>query len=59
MDWHLQSLLGYLLRFFKWLYYPDLEPDKRPKPEVVTNISRLRRKEKSIYRPSDLWTVEA
>jgi integrase len=50
--------IGYLLRFFKWLYYPDLEPDKRPKPEVVTNISRLRRREKSIYRPSDLWTAE-
>jgi hypothetical protein len=22
----------YLLRFFKWLYYSDIEPDKRPKP---------------------------
>ena len=21
-----------LLRFFKWLYYPDIEPSKRPKP---------------------------
>jgi integrase len=50
--------IGYLLRFFKWLYYQDIEPDKRPKPEVVSNISRLRRKEKSIYRPSDLWTAE-
>jgi integrase len=50
--------LEYLLRFFKWLYNPDIEPDKRPKPEIVTNLSRLRRKEKSIYRPSDLWTSE-
>ena len=54
--------LEYLLRFFKWLYNPDIEPDiepeKRPKPEVVANLSRLRRKEKSIYRPSDLWTSE-
>ena len=21
----------HLMRFFKWLYYPDIEPDKRPK----------------------------
>ena len=48
----------YLLRFFKWLYNPDIEPDKRPRPEIVTNLHRLRRKEKSIYRPSDLWTPE-
>lgn len=50
--------LSYLLRFFKWLYYPDIEPDKRPKPEIVTNLRRLRRREKSTYRPSDLWTSE-
>ena len=25
----------HLLRFFKWLYSRDLEPDKRPKPPVV------------------------
>jgi hypothetical protein len=50
--------LEYLLRFFKWLYNPDIEPDKRPKPGVVTNLTRLRRKEKSIYRPCDLWTSE-
>jgi hypothetical protein len=28
----------YLLRFFKWLYYPSIEPNKRPKPEIVQNI---------------------
>jgi hypothetical protein len=50
--------LSYLLRFFKWLYYPDVEPDKRSKPEIVTDLRRLRRKEKSTYRPSDLWTSE-
>jgi integrase len=48
----------YLLRFFKWLYYPDIEPDKRPKPEIIDNIPQLKRKEKSIYKPSDLWTAE-
>jgi hypothetical protein len=47
-----------LLRFFKWLYYPDLEPDKRPRPKIIENIQQLKRKEKSIYKPTDLWTVE-
>jgi integrase/recombinase XerD len=48
----------HLLRFFKWLYYPDIEPDKRLKPSVIENIPKLRRKETSIYRPSDLWTQQ-
>jgi integrase len=48
----------HLLRFFKWLYNPNIEPDKRPKPEVVQNIPQLKRKEKSIYKPTDLWTTE-
>jgi hypothetical protein len=25
----------HLIRFFKWLYYPDIEPSKGPKPSVV------------------------
>ena len=48
----------HLQRFFKWLYSPSIEPSKRPKPCVVENIPRLKRKEQSIYRPSDLWTIE-
>lgn len=48
----------HLLRFFKWLHSPNVESDKRPKPSVVENIPQLRRKEKSIYRPTDLWTFE-
>ncbi len=47
-----------LIKFFKWLYYPDIEPHKRVKPQVVENILQLRRKETSIYKPSDLWTME-
>ena len=47
-----------LMRFFKWLYYPYIESDKRPKPEVIQNIPQLKRKEKSIYKPTDLWTPE-
>ena len=48
----------YLLRFFKWLYSPDIEPGKRLKPSVVENIAQLKRKEKSIYKPTDLWTQQ-
>ncbi|MGI8832642.1 MAG: hypothetical protein ACR2IS_08400 [Nitrososphaeraceae archaeon] len=48
----------HLLRFFKWLYYPDVEPDKRPKPSVIENIPKLKRKETSVYKPSDLWTQQ-
>src|SRR5919198_3089310 len=40
-----------LMRFFKWLYSPDIEPAKRPKPSVIDNIAKLKRKEKSIYKP--------
>jgi integrase len=47
-----------LMRFFKWLYNPDTEYKKRPKPSVIENISELRRKEKSIYKPTDLWTPD-
>lgn len=48
----------HLLRFFKWLYNPDIEPDKRTEPEIIQNIAKLKRKEKSIYKPTDLWTPE-
>jgi hypothetical protein len=48
----------YLLRFFKWLYYPELEPSKRPIPDVVKNIPSFKRKEQSIYKPTDLWTEQ-
>jgi hypothetical protein len=48
----------HLMRFFKWLYSPDIEPDKRSKPAVVENIPQLKRNEKSIYKPSDLWTSQ-
>ena len=49
---------AHLLRFFRWLYSPDLEPDKRPKPSVMENIPKLNRKETSIYKPADLWTAK-
>ena len=48
----------HLMRFFKWLYSPDIEQDRRPKHSVIENIPQLKRKEKSIYKPTDLWTEE-
>jgi integrase len=48
----------HLLRFLKWLHYSNIEPSKRPKPSVIENIPQLKRKEKSIYKPSDLWTQQ-
>ena len=50
----------YLLRFFRWLYRPndDISPNKRPKPEVMQQIPKLKRREISIYKPTDLWTEE-
>ncbi|MGA7367522.1 MAG: hypothetical protein WBX01_00195 [Nitrososphaeraceae archaeon] len=47
-----------LVRFFKWLYNPTREPRDRPKPKVLNNIPKLKRKETSIYKPTDLWTLE-
>ncbi len=47
-----------LTRFFKWLHYPHIEYKTRPKPSVIENIHQLKRKEKSIYKPTDLWTPE-
>ena len=45
-------------KFFRWLYHPDLEPTKRPKPAVVQNLPKLRRREISGYKPSDMWDAE-
>jgi hypothetical protein len=45
-----------LTRFFKWLYNPNMSAKTRPKPAVVENIVNLKRREVSIYSPSDLWT---
>ncbi len=47
-----------LLSFFKWLYFPDIEPGKRAKPEVVGKYISTKKKGKVVYTPSDLWTNE-
>jgi len=45
------SNLIHVVKFFKWLHYPNIEPTKRLKPEVVQNFTKLRRLEKSDYEP--------
>jgi len=46
-----------LARFFKWLYNPDLSPKERQKlkPSCI-DIPSLKRKEQSIYKPTDMWS---
>jgi integrase len=48
-----------LSKFFKWLYNQN-EPDckKRVTPPCMQGIKTLPRKEKSPYKPSDIWTNE-
>jgi integrase len=55
-----------LSRFFKWLYYHDIDDPKRRnelstldrKPNCIMGIKQLKRKEISCYKPSDLWSQE-
>src|SRR5437773_10762245 len=55
-----------MIRFFKWLYYQGIDsPERRNelsriqrKPECIMDIPQLKRKGKSCYKPTDLWTQE-
>jgi integrase/recombinase XerD len=55
-----------LSRFFKWLHYPNVDDPKRRnelstlerKPDCIMGIKRLKRKEISCYKPSDIWSQE-
>jgi hypothetical protein len=49
--------LTILTKFFRWLYKPNMHPKARPKPPVVQNLFSLKRKEVSIYKPSDIWNL--
>jgi hypothetical protein len=46
------------IKFFRWLYNPDKIPSARQTPEFMEQIPPLKRKEQSIYKPTDLWTNE-
>jgi integrase len=50
--------LSRLIKFFKWLYYPNIPPSQRPKPPIVANLRKIKRKEKSIYKPTDIWSQD-
>ncbi len=45
-----------ITRFFKWFYARNTHASEREKPKVVFNIPIIKRKERSSYKPSDLWT---
>jgi len=47
-----------LMRFFRWLHAPDIPQRQRPRPAVMENIPKIKRKEVSIYKPTDLWSEE-
>jgi integrase/recombinase XerD len=55
-----------LIRFFKWLFYPNIANPKtrnelsrsERRPECIMDIPKLKRKEKSCYKPSDLWSQQ-
>jgi integrase/recombinase XerD len=47
-----------IIKFFRWLYSPNIEATKRPKPSQVQNLPKFRRREISSYKPSDMWGAE-
>jgi integrase len=48
-----------LNKFFRWLYNKhEHNKEKWINPECLLGIKSLRRKEKSAYKPSDIWTYE-
>lgn len=50
------TYLVHLVRFFKWLYYPEHPENERPKPRCVINLRKIPRREKSIYKAGDMWS---
>jgi integrase/recombinase XerD len=47
-----------LRQFFTWLNDPFIERSRRSRPKIMENIPQFKRKEVSIYKPSDLWTQQ-
>jgi integrase/recombinase XerD len=54
---HNNRLVIYL-KFFKWLYFPDLAAKERPTPDVVKDLPLLKKKEKTHVQATDLWTTQ-
>ena len=55
--WNSRQML--FLKFFRWLHNPD-ESDlkKRQTPDCMNGIKHLPRKEKSPYKPDNIWSSE-
>lgn len=55
--WNARQML--FLKFFRWLYNPH-EPDARRRntPDCMKGIKQLPRREKSPYKPEDMWSAE-
>lgn len=57
---------GVVTRFFKWLYFPDVGDAKKraelsavnKEPKCIQDIPKLKRKEVSSYKPTDMWTPD-
>ncbi|MGC2573364.1 MAG: hypothetical protein WA364_17760 [Candidatus Nitrosopolaris sp.] len=47
-----------LRQFFTWLNDPNTERNHRSRPKIMENIPKFKRKEVSIYKPTDLWAGE-
>jgi hypothetical protein len=47
-----------LRQFLPWLNDPDTDRNHRSRPKIMENIPQFKRKEVSIYKPSDLWTQQ-
>ncbi|HXP53017.1 MAG TPA: hypothetical protein VN922_23940, partial [Bacteroidia bacterium] len=47
-----------LRQFFTWQNDPHTGRKQRKRPKIMENIPKFKRKEVSIYKPTDLWTGE-
>jgi len=47
-----------LITFFRWFYNTNKCPSARQTPGFMKQIPILKRREQSIYKPTDLWTNE-
>jgi len=47
-----------LLKFFKWLYSPEVDFRNRQTPICMNGVRKLPRKEKTAYKPSDIWEAQ-
>jgi len=48
----------HVIKFLKFVFYPNLPHKKRPRPEFLVNYDQLPRREDFIYDASDMWSDE-